>query len=196
MAIAAEDIRKQRHGAVSDPPSRAQIYLPEWQAAGLEAGKFFPRTESGLSDPFAADDAVSSTPPPDGRIASAGRDFAAVLDETRPDWSKHPVSPGQALDITWHYHALHKTRRWNYFMTRPGWDPAKPLARAQFDSTPFHTVQLSCQPFWSCEDLIPPNPTTHTLTLPERSGHQVLLGVWEVADTGNAFYQVIDLQFP
>ncbi|WP_260334510.1 lytic polysaccharide monooxygenase [Streptomyces beigongshangae] len=32
--------------------------------------------------------------------------------------------------------------------------------------------------------------------LPERrAGHHVLLAVWEVADTGHAFYQVIDLQF-
>lgn len=31
--------------------------------------------------------------------------------------------------------------------------------------------------------------------LPERRGYHVLLAGWEVANTGNAFYQVIDLNF-
>lgn len=35
----------------------------------------------------------------------------------------------------------------------------------------------------------------HTIKLPERSGYHVILGVWEVADTGHAFYQVIDVNF-
>jgi chitin-binding protein len=139
---------------------------------------------------------VSNQPPEDGRIASAGHDFAKTLDEPGTDWSKHPVQSGQQLSITWQFHAPHKTRRWNYFLTRRDWNPATPLTRAQFEHEPFHVVQLPCQPFWSCDDLIPANPTTHTLTLPPRpAGHHVLLTVWEVADTGYAFYQVIDLGF-
>ncbi len=180
---------------MTDPPSRAAIYLTDWQAADLEAGKFFPATEAGLQDPFAPEDVVSATPPPDGRIASAGRDYAAMLDEPRPDWQAHQVSPGESLTVSWHFRMPHKTRRWNYFLTRPDWDPGLPLSRAQFEPEPFHVVQLPCQPFWQCDDLEPENPTQHTFTLPERSGRQVLLAVWEVADTGNAFYQVIDLDF-
>jgi chitin-binding protein len=188
--------RNQRHGAVSEPRSRGQIYLEPWQAHGLEAGKFFPCTESGLTDPYAPDDVVNSEPPEDGRIASAGHDFAKILDEPRTDWSKHPVSSGQSLTVTWQFHVAHKTRRWNYFLTRPDWDPAAPLTRAQFENEPFYMQQLSCQPFWSCDDLVPADPTTHELNLPPRpAGHHVMLAVWEVADTGNAFYQVIDLAF-
>jgi chitin-binding protein len=139
---------------------------------------------------------ASSRPPQDGRIASAGHDFAAILDETGCDWKKHQVSSGQDLEITWSYHAPHKTRRWNYFLTQADWDPSQPLARDQFEQQPVHTVQLSGQPFWAADDLLPPNPTTHTVRLPRRlPGHQVLLAVWEVADTGNAIYQVIDLDF-
>ncbi|MBA4152342.1 MAG: chitin-binding protein [Acinetobacter sp.] len=41
----------------------------------------------------------------------------------------------------------------------------------------------------------PANPTVHNVPLPERTGYHVLLAVWEVADTGNAFYQVVDLEF-
>ncbi|MFG2933918.1 lytic polysaccharide monooxygenase auxiliary activity family 9 protein [Streptomyces achromogenes] len=185
-----------KHGAVGSPPSRAQLYLESWQANGLEAGKFFPADQEGQRDPFAPDDVVNAQPPADGRIASAGKDFAAALDEVGTDWKKHPVTSGENLELTWGFHMPHKTRRFNYFLTKNGWDPSQPLARAQFDSEPFHSVQLSGRPYWSADDLVPDNPTTHTMRLPQRNaGHQVLLAVWEVADTGNAFYQVIDLQY-
>ncbi|MFD3607246.1 lytic polysaccharide monooxygenase auxiliary activity family 9 protein [Streptomyces atroolivaceus] len=188
--------REARHGAVTKPESRAQLHLADWQAAGLEAGKFFPGTESGLRDPYAPDDVVNARPPEDGRIASAGKDFAAKLDEpdSQQGWQKHPVRSGEALDITWAYHAPHKTRRWNYFLTKDGWDPSKPLSRAQFDPEPIATYQNSGQPYWSADDLLPEDPTVHSVTLPEdRRGYHVLLSVWEVADTAQAFYQVIDL---
>ncbi|MET8019208.1 lytic polysaccharide monooxygenase auxiliary activity family 9 protein [Streptomyces decoyicus] len=188
--------REARHGTVTRPESRAQLHLADWQAAGLEAGKFFPATESGLTDAYAPDDVANFEPPQDGRIASAGKDFAAKLDEpdAQQDWHKHPVSAGKALDITWNYHAEHKTRRWNYFLTKSGWDPGARLTRAQFDLEPIATYQNSGQPYWSAGDLLPENPTVHSITLPgDRHGYHVLLSVWEVADTGNAFYQVIDL---
>jgi chitin-binding protein len=174
------------------------MYLEAWQTAGLESGKFFPATEGGLRDPFAPDDVVNVQPPRDGRIASAGQDFAVSLDEPKSDWRKHPVDSGQNFQVSWSYHAPHKTRRWNYFITRDGWDPSRPLARDQFESAPIFTDQLTDQltgqPYWSA-DLMPPDPTKHTFRLPRRKGYHVLLAVWEVADTGNAFYQVIDLDF-
>jgi chitin-binding protein len=184
-----------RHGAVVNPPSRGSIYLEPWQANGLEAGKFFPLAGSGLTDPHAPTDVPNAVPPPDGKLASAGQAFAAVLDEPRDDWFKHSVTPGQVLEVSWGFHAPHKTRRFNYFLTRPDWDPGEVLSRAQFDERPFEVVELTCQPFWGCDDLVPPNPVMHPLRLPERDGYHVLLAVWEVADTGNAFYQVVDVDF-
>ncbi len=184
-----------RHGVVVNPPSRAHIYLAEDAAACLEAGKFFPAGEGGLNDPYASDDARNVQPPPDGRIASAGKDFAVKLDapDSVQHWEKHRVAAGQALKVTWSYHAEHKTRRWNYFLTKDGWNPSAPLTRAQFDRSPFATFQHEGRPYWQA-DLVPSNPTTHNLALPgNRRGYHVLLAVWEVADTSNAFYQVIDL---
>ncbi|MCK9930372.1 lytic polysaccharide monooxygenase [Frankia sp. Mgl5] len=186
--------RGTRHGLITDPPCRSQI-LEAWQAAGLESGKFFPATEAGLRDPYAPDDISSNQPPADGKIASAGHDFASVLDDPSRNWAKNPVKAGQELTVTWHYHAAHKTRRWNYFITRDGWDPNAPLTRAQFEPEPFYRVENSGQPYWSADDLIPPDPTVHTFTLPTRRGYHAMLAVWEVADTGNAFYQVMDLSF-
>jgi chitin-binding protein len=189
------------HGRVTTPPSRAALYLPEWVANEMEAGKFFPETAGGLSDPVAPDDVKNEAPPVDGKIASVGRSEALALDAPKDPsgspWKRHPVASGESLTIEWAYTMPHKTRRWNYFITKSGWDPNKPLTRAQFETKPFHTVQLSCQPYWACQtELNPPNPTSHTMTLLQRQGHHVILAVWEVADTARAFYQVIDVEFP
>jgi predicted carbohydrate-binding protein with CBM5 and CBM33 domain len=190
------------HGRVT--VSRAtlwgQKHGQEWVANGLEAGKFFPQTASGRQDPFAADDVPNAVPPPDGKIASAGIVAAAPLDGTEDSegnaWPRQSVSSGSALVIEWTYTMKHKTRRWNYFITKTGWNPAQPLARAQFEDEPFYFVQNACQPYWGCDsELTPEEPTRHTMTLPTRKGYHVLLGVWEVADTGNAFYQAVDLEF-
>ncbi|MEN3262402.1 lytic polysaccharide monooxygenase [Sodalis endosymbiont of Spalangia cameroni] len=135
-------------------------------------------------------------PPPDGKIASANQGNGEFLDEPGTHWEKHQVVAGELLTFSWSYSAKHLTRRWNYFITRQDWDPNAPLSRAQFDTQPFFKVELTEQPFWSNGTaLTPPEPTVHEVMLPQRSGYHVILAVWEVADTGNAFYQVIDVDF-
>jgi len=190
-----------RHGHMFSPKSRAYFAWEEGkmntgQLNQREAGKFFPQIASGLRDILASDDQANALPPPDGKIASANQGDCAFLDEPGRHWTKHEVESHQLLTVSWYYTAAHLTRRWNYFITRPDWNPELPLSRDQFESEPFWQVQLSEQPFWSHGGaLTPPNPTVHDVMLPERSGYHVLLAVWEVADTGNAFYQVIDLDF-
>lgn len=73
----------------------------------------------------------------------------------------------------------------------------EPLTRAQFEPQPFATFLNELQPYWGFTDeqMWPAQPTTHTLELPERQGYHVLLGVWEIAETDKAFYQVVDLDF-
>lgn len=41
----------------------------------------------------------------------------------------------------------------------------------------------------------PPSNATHDGQLPDRSGRQMILAVWTIADTSNAFYQCIDVDF-
>lgn len=42
----------------------------------------------------------------------------------------------------------------------------------------------------------PPATLSHTGTLPSgKSGHHVILAVWTIADTANAFYACSDVQF-
>jgi chitin-binding protein len=190
-----------RHGRMSNPRSRADIEFDGgWPADGLEGGKFFPATEIGLSDPDAPSDSPSGPKPvpPDGRIASGGSEpDAAVLDEVR-DWPKVDLRSGAEVPFQWSFGMKHKTRRYNYFVTKEGWDPAAPLSRAQFEPAPFATYKPHGDiPFWQMPDPSkdPDLGRPHTIQLPERSGYHVILGVWEVADTGHAFYQVIDVNF-
>lgn len=191
------------HGHVFSPASRAYF---AWLAGEIdegalnqrESGKFFPETADNLPDPSAADDQPNSLPPLDGKIASAGESTGQMLDNPGSHWTKHDVLAGDVLDVSWNYSMKHKTRRWKYFMTRTDWNPNLPLSRAQFEDKPFFMVQLNEQPHWSVDSefaLMPLDPTIHELILPQRSGYHVLLAVWEVANTGNAFYHVIDLDF-
>jgi len=193
--------KSTRHGHVFQPESRAYFAWLEGRLDPgalnqLEAGKFFPETEAGLRDSVAPTDEPNQKPPADGQIASAGQPASQFLDEPRTDWQKHEVSPGKTFTVSWDYSARHVTRRWNYFITKQDWVPTEPLSRAQFEDKPFYQVELTEQPHWSyTEALMPPKPTVHELMLPIRTGYQVLLAIWEVANTGNAFYQVIDLDF-
>nr|WP_268745064.1 lytic polysaccharide monooxygenase [Erwinia mallotivora] len=190
-----------RHGHIATPASRAWFawrkgQLNAGQLNQREAGKFFPQTARGLADVVAPTDSTNALPPPDGRIASANQGDGLFLDEPGTHWEKHTVSSSSLLQFTWTYTAAHSTRRWNYFITREDWDPQLPLSRAQFEETPFFKVEFTEQPFWSFGSLLRPSgPSVHDVPLPVRSGYHVLLAVWEVADTGNAFYQVIDLDF-
>ena len=126
--------QQSRHGQVFKPESRGQLCvdgvnaqcpLQSWQVNGLEGGKFFPAIAGGLRDPLAPDDVANVAPPADGKIASAGQAFAAVLDEQSAErWHKHPVKSGQTQEFHWSYHAVHLTRRWFCWIPRTG--------RAQF----------------------------------------------------------------
>lgn len=190
-----------RHAHVFFPASRAYFAwlegkLDEGALNQRESGKHFPQTVGGLRDYLAADDVLSATPPLDGKIASAGQLTGAFLDEPGDHWQKHEVHSGESLRVSWNFTANHPARRWDYFITEEGWDSSKPLARSQFGEKPFYTVENKWQPFWKYpNELMPPSPTEHAVPLPTREGYHVLLAIYVVADTGMAFYQVIDLDF-
>ncbi|CRL45656.1 GlcNAc-binding protein A precursor [Sodalis glossinidius str. 'morsitans'] len=182
------------HGQIANPESRA-AKTHQWWANALESGKFFPEIQSGLSDKYAPTDIPNQKPPEDGKIASAGLAGAEKLDEYGENrWEKNEIKSGAIIDFTWTYTAVHRTRRWNYFITKDNWKPNEPLSRAQFEKEPFFMVQNDKQPYWE-HDLMPNNPTIHKVKMPNKKGYHIILGVWEIADTGNAFYQVVDVNF-
>ncbi|MDR4174483.1 lytic polysaccharide monooxygenase, partial [Bacillus nitratireducens] len=71
-----------------------------------------------------------------------------------------------------------------YYITKKGWNPNKPLTRADFE--PIGTVKH--------DGSAASNNLSHKINVPtDRSGYHVILAVWDVADTVNAFYNVIDV---
>ena len=164
------------HGYVNAPQSRSTLCKTgansdcggvQYEPQSLEYLKGFP-----------------AAGPADGQIASAGGQFGGKLDEQSPTrWAKTDVRPGPML-FDWTYTAPHATAKWHYYMTKQGWNQNAPLSRSalqligevQHDGSKAST-----------------NPD-HVITIPaDRSGYHVILAVWDVADTVNAFYNVIDV---
>lgn len=126
--------------------------------------------------------------PVDGKLASAGIPLFSALDEQTPyRWAKTNVQQGP-FDVTWLFTANHRTTGYEYYITKPDWDPNAPLTRSQLNLTPFCTVNGGgVQP--------PMTGVTHTCNLPARSGYHVILAVWIIHDTSNAFYNAMDVEY-
>ncbi|WP_217559010.1 lytic polysaccharide monooxygenase [Paenibacillus sp. GbtcB18] len=165
------------HGYVSNPSSRAALCasgvnkncgLIIYEPYSLEALKGFP-----------------AAGPADGKIASANGLFAPLDEQSSTRWTKVNLSPGPTT-FNWTLKVPHATSAWKYYITKQDWNPNAPLSRASFDLTPFCNVPYKGQPSGSYSD---------TCNVPSRTGYQVILAVWEIADTANAFYNVIDVNF-
>ncbi|MFR9791023.1 lytic polysaccharide monooxygenase [Streptomyces sp. MB22_4] len=130
--------------------------------------------------------------PADGRLCDGGVDrFAQLGSPTTPSgaaWPTTRVTGGQSYTFRWQFTARHATTDFRYYVTRQGWDQNHRLSRSDLDLTPFLTVPYNGQQ--------PPATLSHSGTLPTGlSGHHVILAVWTVADTGNAFYACSDVEF-
>ncbi|WP_195574377.1 lytic polysaccharide monooxygenase [Paenibacillus sp. 1001270B_150601_E10] len=166
------------HGYIDSPGSRAYlcktgansdcgaiIYEPQ----SLEAPKGFPQAG-----------------PADGKIASAGGIFPKLDEQSATRWSKVNISSGP-ITFHWTLTAAHATTSWKYYITKPNWNPNAALTRDSFDLTPFCSVDYNGKR--------PPFSYSDNCNVPARTGYHVILAVWEIADTANAFYNVIDVNF-
>lgn len=177
MALFLFESKASAHGYVSNPSSRADLCargintncgLIIYEPYSLEAAKGFP-----------------AAGPADGKIASANGLFAPLDQQSATRWTKVNISPGPTT-FDWKLKVPHATASWKYYITKQDWDPNAPLTRASFDLTPFCNVPYKGQPS---------NTYSDTCNVPNRTGYQVILAVWEISDTGNAFYNVIDVNF-
>ncbi|SFD54100.1 lytic polysaccharide monooxygenase [Streptomyces aidingensis] len=102
------------------------------------------------------------------RSCSGGNAQFAELDDDGKGWQVTPV--GSTTTFTWHLTARHATSNWQYF--------AGGRLVAQFDdggARPGATV-------------------THRVDFGGLTGQQKVLAVWNIADTGNAFYACTDVR--
>lgn len=171
----------QAHGYTSSPASRAYMCNQgkatdcgpiQYEPQSLEGPKGFP-----------------TAGPADGHICSAGKDQYHQLDDPRGGkWPTTPEKSGGAASFTWHLTAQHSTASFDYYLTNASYDPAKPLTRSEIDTKPFLSVPMN--------GAKPPADVTHKGTLPSgRKGKAMVVAVWTIADTNNAFYQCSDIDF-
>jgi chitin-binding protein len=127
--------------------------------------------------------------PPDGQLALAGNARFNKLNEQSPNhWLKTNVQAGP-FAISWHHEANHATTDWQYFLTKQDWNPSTPLStlHSSFDNQPFYTAPGFGN--------LPPDDVTRNFNLLARTGYQVILAVWTISDTGNAFYNMNDVLY-
>ncbi|EOO21173.1 lytic polysaccharide monooxygenase [Bacillus cereus] len=167
------------HGFVEKPGSRSALCSPTYGALNVNCGSVMYEPQS-----LEAPKGFPQGGPVDGQIASAGGKFGGILDQqTANRWFKNTITGGENT-FTWKYTAPHLTSKWHYYITKKGWNPNKALTRADFE--PIGTVQH--------DGSAASNNLTHKINVPtDRSGYHVILAVWDVADTVNAFYNVIDV---
>ncbi|MEH7281210.1 lytic polysaccharide monooxygenase [Bacillus toyonensis] len=167
------------HGFVEKPGSRSALCSPTYGALNVNCGSVMYEPQS-----LEAPKGFPQAGPVDGQIASAGGKFGGILDQQTADrWSKNTITGGENT-FTWKFTAPHLTSKWHYYITKIGWNPNKALTRADFE--PIGTVQH--------DGSAASNNVAHKINVPtDRSGYHVILAVWDVADTANAFYNVIDV---
>ncbi|MDH0303303.1 MULTISPECIES: lytic polysaccharide monooxygenase [unclassified Pseudomonas] len=200
-----------RHGRVTAPASRGAVaidlgLLGAWQVNEMEGGKNFPALAAGpFPAPFASDN-PSDVPPADGFILSGGktdgRDCVNYTDQEMSDklnrpfsWPLLNVDPGQVFKVTWQYTAAHTTRGYRWLITKDGWDPQQRITRAQLEAQPFAEDFYQQVPYYSHASELKAK-VEHQVTLPaNKKGRHVIVLMWIVANTGNAFYQAFDVDF-
>ncbi|RBM16642.1 lytic polysaccharide monooxygenase [Streptomyces sp. PT12] len=144
----------------------------QWEPQSVEGPKGFP-----------------AAGPADGSICAGGNSRFSPLDDPRGGaWPATQLSGGQQYTFTWNITARHSTTDFRYYITNDSYDPNEPLRRSHLESQPFLTV--------SKNGAQPDATESHTGTIPSgKSGKHLILAVWDVADTGNAFYACSDVQF-
>lgn len=167
------------HGFVEKPGSRSALCSPTYGALNVNCGSVMYEPQS-----LEAPKGFPQAGPVDEQIASAGGKFGGILDQQTSDrWFKNTITGGENT-FTWKFTAPHLTSKWHYYITKIGWNPNKALTRADFE--PIGTVQH--------DGSAASNNVAHKINVPtDRNGYHVILAVWDVADTANAFYNVIDV---
>ncbi|MGR4884482.1 lytic polysaccharide monooxygenase [Streptomyces sp. LARHCF249] len=121
---------------------------------------------------------------PNGQLCSAGNDKYQGLDLARADW---PASPMTAGAHTFRYKgtAPHKGS-FELYVTKDGYDPAKPLAWSDLEPAPFAKVT---DPGMQNGDYV------FSGTVPAKSGRHLIYSIWQRSDSPEAFYTCSDVVF-
>ncbi|MFH8619116.1 lytic polysaccharide monooxygenase [Streptomyces sp. NPDC017979] len=167
------------HGYTESPISRQKL-CANGTVKGCGAIQYEPQSVEGLKG-------FPSAGPADGTICSGGNAGFSQLDDPRGGaWPATKVNSGN-FTFNWRFTAPHRTAEFKYYITKQGWNTNSKITRANLESQPFLTVPYNGQQ--------PPFQFSHTGNLPQRTGKHVIVAVWNIQDTPNAFYACSDVQF-
>ncbi|MGW7092723.1 lytic polysaccharide monooxygenase auxiliary activity family 9 protein [Streptomyces sp. NPDC054874] len=121
---------------------------------------------------------------PDGKLCSAANDKFRGLDLPRADWPATAMSAGEH---TFRFRATAPHRgSFELYLTKPGYDPTKPLAWSDLEAKPFAEAT---------DPALENGSYVFDGTVPERSGRQLVYTVWQRSDSPEAFYACSDVTF-
>ena len=191
-------------GYVSSPPSRAyyghtlapdegsDIWASVHKIYGNAMGDYHNMSSSKTFDQL-----------PDGNIASAdnahpdnslGEPVYSLIDKQTSDaWVKQSMKYGMNA-ITWTNPVEQATKSWQYFITKPDWDPDKPLAKDEF----MPLKDENGKTVINGKDQLSGKTVTHNLNIPKevKPGYNVIVAVWNLSRQQLSYYQVIDIDLP
>ncbi|MEU5768237.1 lytic polysaccharide monooxygenase [Streptomyces asoensis] len=183
----------QAHGAPTDPVSRVYACSPEGGADARTAACRAAIAANGTS--FAAWDNLrvadvngrDRQTVPDGQLCSGGLPAYKGLDLARADWPSTRLTPGGTLRMTYASTIAH-TGTFKLYLTKPGYDPAKPLTWSDLPASPFAEVK---------DPPLTNGAYRFTAKLPaDRTGRQMLYTIWQNTSTPDTYYSCSDVVFP
>lgn len=181
------------HGAPTDPVSRVVACSPEGGGRAGSAACVAAVAANGA--PFTAWDNLRVAGVagrdreliPDGKLCSGGLPAYRGLDLARADWPATRVSPGGALPMTY-VSTIPHSGTFRMYLTKPGYDPAKPLTWSALAQKPFAQVT---------DPALTNGAYRFRATLPsDRTGRHVLYTIWQNSSTPDTYYSCSDLVFP
>jgi predicted carbohydrate-binding protein with CBM5 and CBM33 domain len=173
------------HGYIMTPPSRqASCADGSVEEVHCDGVTYEPQSvESPKGAPFELDVG-------DKLCNGGGARFAALNTARDGIWPQTSIPASSDLNLEWKITAAHKTQSWAYYITKPDLelDPSQPLTKDDFETEPIL--------FLDTDHNAPPATVSHTIPaagLAQHSGYAVIYGVWSIGDTGNAFYNCLDV---
>ncbi|MFD6286307.1 lytic polysaccharide monooxygenase [Streptomyces sp. NPDC060205] len=178
------------HGAPTDPVSRVVACSPEGgqraQSAACRAA-----TASGVAVfdnlRLAGVNGRDRQVVPDGKLCSGGLAAYRGLDLARADWPSTKLSAGAGMTLTYTSTIPH-TGTFKLFLTKEGYDPAKPLKWSDLPAKPFATAT---------DPALVNGAYRIRATLPsDRTGRHLLYTIWQNTSTPDTYYSCSDVVFP
>ncbi|MEV4448472.1 lytic polysaccharide monooxygenase auxiliary activity family 9 protein [Streptomyces mirabilis] len=183
----------QAHGAPTDPVSRVVACSPE---GGSNTGTAACRAAIAANGaPFTAWDNLRVAGVggrdrqviPDGQLCSGGLPAYKGLNLARADWPSTRMPPGATFTLSYSSTIPH-TGTFKLYLSKPGYDPTKPLKWSDLPTKPFATAT---------DPALVNGAYRIKATLPsDRTGRQMLYTIWQNTSTSDTYYSCSDVVFP